>query len=110
MDLDLQRKNVLVTGGSKGIGLACAKGFLAEGAKVAIVSRSEANLARARAELGHVLTVAADLVDSHAAHAMVDQVEARLGPIDVLVNSAGAARRTAPDDLTPAVWRAAMDA
>ena len=110
MDLELQGKNVLVTGGSKGIGLACAKGFLAEGANVAIASRSEANLASARAELVHVLTIAADLVDPDAARAMVDQVEARLGPIDVLVNSAGAARRTAPDDLTPAVWRAAMDA
>ena len=110
MDLELQGKNILVTGGSKGIGLACAKGFLAEGANVAVASRSEANLARARAELVHVLTIAADLVDADAARAVVDDVEARLGPIDVLVNSAGAARRTAPDDLTPAVWRAAMDA
>jgi len=110
MDLELQRKNVLVTGGSKGIGLACARGFLAEGAKVAVTSCSEANLASARAELRTLFTVAADLVDPDAARAMVDQVEARLGPIDVLVNSAGAARRTAPGDLTPAVWRAAMDA
>ncbi len=41
---------------------------------------------------------------------MVDAVEARLGPIDVLVNSAGAARRTPPPDLAPAVWREAFDA
>jgi NAD(P)-dependent dehydrogenase (short-subunit alcohol dehydrogenase family) len=110
MDLELQGKNILVTGGSKGIGLACAKALLAEGANVAVASRSEANLAGARAELGRVLTFAADLVDPDAARVMVDEVEARLGPIDVLVNSAGAARRTAPDDLTPATWRAAMDA
>ena len=110
MDLELQGKNVLVTGGSKGIGFACARGFLAEGANVAVTSRSEVNLASARAGLTPLFTVAADLVDPDAARAVVDQVEARLGPIDILLNSAGAARRTAPDDLTPAVWRAAMDA
>jgi NAD(P)-dependent dehydrogenase (short-subunit alcohol dehydrogenase family) len=110
MDLELHGQNVLVTGGSKGIGLACAREFLAEGANVAIASRSEANLASARAALGRVFTIAADLVDAGAARAMVDRVEAAFAPIDVLVNSAGAARRTAPDDLTPAVWRAAMDA
>jgi NAD(P)-dependent dehydrogenase (short-subunit alcohol dehydrogenase family) len=108
--LDLEGQRVLVTGGSKGIGLACARGFLAEGARVAITSRSDANLSSARATLGQVLTVAADLADAAAARVMVDRVEAELGPIDVLVSSAGAARRTAPDDLDPAAWRAAMDA
>ena len=44
MDLGLKGKVVLVTGGSKGIGLACARAFLAEGGRVAIVSRSPANL------------------------------------------------------------------
>lgn len=111
MDLDLRGKNVLITGGSKGIGLACAQGFLAEGAKVGITSRSQANLDRAKGSLtGQVFAAAADLTDPSAALAMVDWMEAELGPIDVLVNSAGAARRTAPDDLTPAAWRAAMDA
>ncbi|WP_207652394.1 SDR family NAD(P)-dependent oxidoreductase [Desulfosporosinus sp. FKB] len=44
MDLNLESKVVLVTGGSKGIGLACARAFLAEGARVAIASRSSENL------------------------------------------------------------------
>ena len=59
MDLQLTDKVVVVTGGSKGIGLACAEGFLAEGARVAIVSRDAANLARARAELERGLPQAA---------------------------------------------------
>jgi NAD(P)-dependent dehydrogenase (short-subunit alcohol dehydrogenase family) len=122
MDLQLTDRVVVVTGGSKGIGLACAQGFLAEGARVAIVSRDAANLARARAELERglpqaasggpprLLTVCAGMSDPLAVQAMVAEVESGLGPIDVLVNSAGAARRTPPDELEPAAWRAAMDA
>ena len=114
MDLGLADRVVLVTGASKGIGLACAAAFLAEGAKVALVSRSDANLAMARRQLPastHApLTLAADMIDANAARAAVDEVEARLGPVDVLVNSAGAARRYAPAELEASSWHAAMDA
>lgn len=110
MDLDLEGKTVLVTGGSKGIGLACAKAFLAEGAKVAISSRAQTNIDRALKSLGSAMGYAADLIDADQAQRVVDAAERDLGPIDVLVNSAGAAKRTPPDDLTPAAWRAAMDA
>ncbi len=51
MDLHLSDKHILITGGSKGIGLACAQGFLAEGARVTLVSRDNANLDDARAQL-----------------------------------------------------------
>lgn len=112
MELELQDKVVLVTGGSKGIGLACARAFIAEGAKVAIVSRSKVNLTVAARELGkdRVLALAADLVQPAAARAVAAEVEAKLGPVDILVNSAGAAKRTPPDELTNEAWRAAMDA
>jgi len=110
MDLGLKGRIVVVTGGSKGIGLACAQLFLAEGARVGIVSRAQANLDRAKATLGEVIAVAADLTDPAAALKMVDAMERALGPIDILVNSAGAAKRTPPEDLTPAHWKAAMEA
>ncbi len=110
MDLGLRDKVVLVTGGSKGIGFACAGAFLAEGARVAICSRAQANVDRALQSLPGAAGVAADCADSAAAAAMIEAVEGRLGPIDVLVNSAGAARRTPPPDLTPKAWRAAFDA
>ena len=110
MDLGLQGKRVLITGGSKGVGLACARAFVAEGARVALVSRSQAHLDAARAALGEAFTVAADLIDPEAAAHMVREVEAGFGPIDILINSAGAALRTSAEALTPAAWRAAMDA
>ena len=111
MDLGLSGKVVLVTGGSKGIGLACAQAFQAEGARVAIVSRSQANIDSACQRLGGAcIGIAADLIDPAAAARAVDSAEQQLGPLDILVNSAGAAKRTPPDDLTPAAWRAAMDA
>ena len=110
MELGLKGKVVLVTGGSKGIGLACVQAFAAEGARIAICSRSRDNIDKATAELKDAFGVVADLVDAVAAARMVDTVEDRVGPIDILVNSAGAAKRTPPDDLTPAVWRDAFDA
>ena len=110
MDLGLKDKKVLITGGSKGIGLACAKAFIAEGARVALVSRSQQNLDQAKQSLEKAYVIAADLTDDAAAAAMVERVEKEFGPLDVLVNSAGAAKRTDADDLTPAAWRAGMDA
>ncbi len=114
MDANLEGKVVIVTGASKGIGLACAASFLRAGAKVALVSRSRGNLDAALAKLPQSahppVAIVADLTRAEEASRMVADVVAQLGPIDVLVNSAGAARRTAPDDLSAQAWHDAMDA
>lgn len=114
MQLELDRTVVLITGGSKGIGLACARAFVQEGAQVAIVSRSQENLDRASATLRkegfEILTFAADLRNAAQAKDMARKVEDRLGGVGVLVNSAGAALRTPPAELTAEHWEAAMQA
>lgn len=114
MNLELDGKVILVTGGSKGIGLACARAFGSEGARVVIVSRSRDNLAAAQAILAadgiEVTPLAADLSDGAAAERAVAAAEDEVGPIAVLVNSAGGAMRVPPGELTPDRWRVAMDA
>ena len=115
MDLQLKNKHVLITGGSKGLGLACAHGFLAEGARVTLVSRSQANLDAAAQELrgtypDSVHIIAADMGLPERALAALDEAEATYGPVDVLVNSAGAAQRRPAPELTPQDWHDAMAA
>jgi NAD(P)-dependent dehydrogenase (short-subunit alcohol dehydrogenase family) len=114
MELGVRDKVTLVTGGSKGIGLACARAFLGEGARVAIASRNPENLEAARRSLNanseRLLLVTADLVQAENASTMLRQVLAQFGPVDILINSAGAARRSLPEDVDAAAWHAAMDA
>jgi NAD(P)-dependent dehydrogenase (short-subunit alcohol dehydrogenase family) len=114
MDLGLADQVVVVTGASKGIGFACAEAFAREGARVALVSRSRANLDAALAKIAGTRhgpsAFVADLIDPAQAARMIDEVERALGPIDVLVNSAGAAKRYPPDELNPGAWHDAMDA
>ena len=114
MQLGLDGRLTLVTGGSKRIGYACAQLFAAEGARVVIVSREPEHLQAAVTELAthgkSVAMYACDLRDAEAAGRMVAAVEADVGPIDILVNSAGAAKRYAPETLTPQAWHDTMDA
>ena len=114
MELGLKDRAVVVTGASKGIGLACVHAFAAEGARVAMVSRSRANLDAALAAMPpsahRPVAVAADLARADEAARAIAEAERAIGPIDVLVNSAGAAKRHPPDELTAQAWHDAMDA
>jgi len=83
--MELSGRIVLVTGASRGIGRATAQALVARGATVAAAARSP----EALTDLGAASTHACDLADPANALALADEVEARHGPIDVLVNNAG---------------------
>lgn len=104
----------LVTGASKGIGFACAQALARCGATVAMVARTRATLDAACKQIeqegGKVKAFVADLSDGAQAQAMVAAVEKELGPIGILVSSAGAAQRFPPDELGPQAFAQGMNA
>ena len=110
---DLTPRTVLVTGGSKGIGLACARAFAADGHRVAVTSSSTP------VDEPGLLAVPCDVTDPEQVEAAVGQVEAELGNVEVLVANAGITRdgllvRMSDDDFSAvidtnltATWRVA---
>lgn len=110
MDLGLQGRVALVSGGSKGIGFAIADRLAAEGCALHLVSRTAAELETARAQIearhGQPVTVhALDL----AARGAAETLGARCGDLDILVNNAGATPRGALDEVDEERWRKAFD-
>ncbi len=114
MDLGLEGKVALVTGGSRGVGRAIARAFLREGAKVMITARDPQRLAKTAAELardpgGDVRAAAADLEDDAAVRAMIQSTLREFGHFDILVNAAGSVNPAAFDSLTEAAWQSIFE-
>ena len=102
----------IVTGGSKGIGLAIAHAFLARGMQVAISARKAADLETAARALGaadRVLAVRADVREPADAQRLVDETARRFGGVDVLVNNAGVGKFANVADMSLDDWRQIMD-
>jgi len=116
MDLQLTDKIALVTGSSKGLGLATATALLAEGCRVTICARGQARLDEAAAELralagngDRVLAVAADLGTPLGVEQVVSRTVETFGGLDILVNNVGLARGGGIADTGDAEWQEALD-
>ncbi len=113
MDLSISGKAAIVTGASRGIGLAVARRLAAEGARVAICARDADRLEEAgdalRSAGADVLTCVADVSDEDARTEFVARALDRFGRIDMLVNNAGTHVRGSFDDMTDAQLQQQLD-
>ena len=109
---DLTGRLALVTGSSRGIGLALARGLAAAGARVIVNARQESSLIEVveglSAEGYEVHACAFDVTDPQAVAAGVARCEAEFGPIDILVNNAGIQRRSMLTEVDEEIWRSVM--
>jgi NAD(P)-dependent dehydrogenase (short-subunit alcohol dehydrogenase family) len=105
----MQGKRVLITGASRGIGMAAARVFAAEGADVGLIARGGAAISALAAELGG-LALPCDIADWHSVAGAVATMEARFGAVDVLINNAGVIDPIAGiDGADPDQWGKAID-
>ena len=109
MKLNLENKVVLVTAGSRGIGLATAVGYHACGAKVAICSRSQEKLDAAVSQMPGCLALTGDVTKSEDIDRVIEAVTQHFGGIDILVNNAGGPPPGLFVDLSDDDWDKAID-
>lgn len=115
MQITLDGRAALITGGSKGLGLAMAKAFCGAGGHVALVARGEEALAKAREEVrsaapaANVATVAADIRTAEGCARAFAEAERALGRVDILVNNAGTSQRGPFLDVPDELWQDDLD-
>ncbi len=110
----LSRKTALVTGGSRGIGFAVAKGLAEHGADVAIIARDKKQLEAARRQIQadtdkKVWAFSFDLADTEAIQALFENIITETAAIDVLVNCAGTTVRAPAEDIDANTWNRVIE-
>jgi len=110
MDIRLEGRAAIVTGGSKGVGYGVAMRFAMSGADVAIAARGQESLDKAIKEIGavakgRVIGVQGDVGVADDIKRIYDQVVRQFGKVDILVNNAGTSRNSSFEELTEEIWR-----
>lgn len=113
MEIRLEGRVALITGGSKGLGLAMGHAFAAAGAKVALLARGAAGLEAARSSIaaagGEVRVYPCDVSRPEPIEAAFGAVTRELGPVDILVNNAGTSRVLAFEAISDSLWQEDLD-
>ncbi len=115
MEIRLDGRSAIVTGGSKGLGLAIAEEYAKSGADVAILARDPGTLAEARQKISagapgrKVAAISCDVSKAAAIREAYDQVMSEFGKIDIFVNNAGQSTRGPSETLTDEQWQADFD-
>ncbi|HVH81875.1 MAG TPA: SDR family oxidoreductase [Stellaceae bacterium] len=115
MDIRLDGRSAIVTGGSKGLGLAICKEFAASGADVAILARDQSSLNDAKGQVeamggkGKVLAISCDVSKAGPIEAACAQANSAFGKVDIFVNNAGQSTRGPSETITDAQWQADLD-
>ena len=113
MDLGLKGKTALLTGASRGLGMATAKTLAREGARVAINSRNPDHLAAAKDALAEItsdiITLPGDVSELETPERLVDQTLAAFGSLDLLFTNAGGPPPGAFEDIEEAIWQQAIE-
>jgi NAD(P)-dependent dehydrogenase (short-subunit alcohol dehydrogenase family) len=114
MEIKLDGRAAIITGGSKGLGLAMARRFSSSGADVAILARRPEALEEARADLlttakGKVIAISCDVSKADAIARAYDSAMKGLGRIDIVVNNAGTSRTGPFETVTDEIWQEDLD-
>jgi len=115
MDIRLDGRSAVVTGGSKGLGLAIAEEYAKSGADVAVLARNPDTLAEAKAKIQagapgrKVVAISCDVSKAADIRKTYDQIMSEFGKIDIYVNNAGQSTRGTSEKLTDEMWQADLD-
>ena len=115
MEIRLDGKSAVITGGSKGLGLAIAEEYAASGADVAILARAPETLAEAKAKIaarhgkGKIAAISCDVAKAADIRKAYDQVMSQFGKVDIFVNNAGQSTRGPSESITDEMWQADLD-
>jgi 3-oxoacyl-[acyl-carrier protein] reductase len=115
MEIRLDGKSAIVTGGSKGLGLAIAQEYAASGADVAILARDPGTLAEAKQQIAggapgrKVAAISCDVSKAADIRKAYDQVMSEFGKVDIFVNNAGQSTRGPSETITDEMWQADFD-